>query len=110
MLCRREVFERVGGLDEGFAGRLAGIDATLRADGLGYHNLWLPQATVTLQSGQCRGKRNLFGDRSVSSSDRARWNLNRSVIAQERYYNSNLSPEGDSSLAWPPCPGKPPTF
>jgi glycosyltransferase involved in cell wall biosynthesis len=108
MLCRRDIFERVGGLDEGFAGRLSGVDVTLRTDDLGYHNLWLPQATVTLQSGQCRGQRNLFVDRSISSSDSAFWNMKWPGIAGEPYYNSNLAREGDSSLAWPPCPGNQP--
>ena len=102
MVCRREVFERVGGLDEGFAGRLAGVDATLRADGLGYHNLWLPQATVTLQPGQCRGRRNLFVDRSVIPADAGHWSSRWADGVQENHYNPNLSGEGDFTLAWPP--------
>jgi glycosyltransferase involved in cell wall biosynthesis len=102
MLCRREVFERVGGLDEGFAGRLAGVDATLRADSLGYHNLWLPQATVTLQPGQCRGRRNLFVDRSVTPEDVGHWSSRWTHGVPETHYNPNLSGEGDFSLAWPP--------
>ena len=102
MLCRTKFFEGLGGFDEGFQGALGGVDMTLMADAEGFHNLWLPQATITLQSGEPWGKRNLFVHGRISEADRRYWRQRWPHPIGERDYNPNLSVDGAFSLAWPP--------
>jgi O-antigen biosynthesis protein len=73
LACRREVLADIGGLDTRFSGPLTLLDACLRADARGLHNVWLPDATVTLPRGVCRGKLDLFKDPALSPDDRAHW-------------------------------------
>lgn len=105
LLVRREVFEALGGLDEGFAVAFNDVDFCLRVRRAGWRILWAPQAellhhelasvgppTSPARAGQFAGEvarmRQIWGE----------------LLDDEPFYNPNLSLEATKmfSLARPP--------
>jgi len=104
LVVRRDVFEKVGGLDESLAVAFNDIDFCLRVRATGLRNLWTPFAELYHHESASRGaedtpeKHERF--RREVEIMLARW---KDVIAHDPAYNPNLSLElTDYSLAAPP--------
>ena len=104
LVVRRDVFEKVGGLDESLAVAFNDIDFCLRVRATGLRNLWTPFAELYHHESASRGaedtpeKHERF--RREVETMLARW---KDVIAHDPAYNPNLSLElTDYSLAAPP--------
>lgn len=104
LVVRREVFEKVGGLDESLAVAFNDVDFCLRVRAAGLRNLWTPFAELYHHESASRGaedtpeKHERF--RREVETMIGRW---RDVIAHDPAYNPNLSLElTDYSLAAPP--------
>ena len=105
LVVRKEVYEAVGGLDEGLAVAFNDIDFCLRVVEQGYRNLWTPYAQLYHFESASRGyedtpeKMERFL-REVALM-KERWG---SSMYDDPAYNPNLDPEAkDFSLAWPPA-------
>lgn len=104
MLVRREVFERVGGLDESLEVAFNDIDFCLRVREAGYRNLWTPFAELCHHESASRGSDDTEGKRQRFSAEIAlmqqRWG---DLLLQDPAYNPNLSLQGAGfDLAFPP--------
>ncbi|AQS85588.1 MAG: glycosyltransferase family 2 protein [Acetobacter aceti] len=56
LMIRREVFDRIGGVDESFAVSCNDIDLCLRAGAAGWRVVWTPHASLTHVDGGTRGR------------------------------------------------------
>jgi GT2 family glycosyltransferase len=91
MLIRREVFQKVGGLDKALPRRLADVDLCLKMRRAGYLIVYTPLAKL-IGAAPVSGAR----DNSAENIIRQRWS---EVIERDPYYNPNLSPaRADFSL------------
>lgn len=101
LVVRREVYERVGGLDEDIAVAFNDVDLCLRIRAAGYRNIWTPFAELIHHESASRGyednpeKLARFQREIRFMQDR--WGA---VLDTDPYYNPNLSlRSGDFTLA-----------
>jgi O-antigen biosynthesis protein len=91
MLTRREVFQEVGGFDEGLPESLADIDLCLKMRRAGYLIVYTPFAKL-----YCHEPHRDKFDSSSQAIMRERWS---DILRRDPYYNPNLSREcADFSL------------
>jgi len=109
MVVRRELFERLGGLDENLTVAFNDVDFCLRVEAAGLRNLWTPYAELYHHESLSRGaedtpeKRARF-QREVEYMHR-RWGTR---LDDDRWYSPNLSLENENvELAWPPRSARP---
>ncbi|CAM2176568.1 O-antigen biosynthesis protein [Paraburkholderia sacchari] len=110
LVVSRVAYERVDGLDEGFAVAYNDVDFCLRLEGLGLRNVWTPHAELYHHESASRGS-----DMSPEKRERlaaearrfeSRWS---DRIACDSAWNANLSLDSSLppfSLALPPRIGK----
>lgn len=105
MLVRRDVFEQVGGLDEGYPSAFNDVDLALRIGEAGYSVIYAPQAELyhhELQTygSHYAGEREAFQAREVARF-RSRWT---GVCRADPFHNPNLGllPHHEWKLAFPP--------
>lgn len=105
MLVRRELFERLGGLDENYPSAFNDIDLALRVGETGHSVVYAAQAELYHHELQTYGD-HYAGERETSKDAevarmRRRW---AHVIAGDPFHNPNLSlaPLMEWSLAFPP--------
>ncbi len=104
LLVRREVYERVGGLDEGLKVAFNDVDFCLRVQQAGYRNVWTPHAVMYHHESATRGADDNPEKKARMSSEiafmQARWG---DALLQDGSYNPNLTLVGEPfSLAFPP--------
>jgi len=104
LVIRKEVYQQVGGLDEGLAVAYNDVDFCLRVKAAGYRNLWTPYAELYHHESASRGsdmdetKRVRF-DKEVALM-KSRW---ASVVQADPAYSPNLASGGQTfDLAFPP--------
>ena len=106
MIVRREVFESIGLLDEGYFLYFEETDFCLRARVAGYRNVWTPFAEMYHHESASRGEDDTR-DKTVRfeyeySYMRAKWGP---FLDDDPAYNPNLTlVHEDFRLAWPPRP------
>lgn len=104
LLVRKEVFEEVGGLDEGLSVAFNDIDFCLRVRAKGYRNLWTPYAVLYHHESASRGyedtpEKKLRFEGEIDFM-RLRWG---EQLLNDPAYNRNLSLGADEfQLAFPP--------
>jgi GT2 family glycosyltransferase/SAM-dependent methyltransferase len=85
MMMRREVFEQVGGFDEGLAAAYNDVDLCLRIRGLGLRIVWTPHAQLYHHESASRGP-------NIDSAEvkfmQERWGT---LLVKDPYYNPNLT-------------------
>ncbi|MEB3884176.1 tetratricopeptide repeat protein [Lyngbya sp. CCY1209] len=92
LMCRREVFEEVGGLDEEFAVAFNDVDFCLKLVRQGYRNIYLPHVVLYHYESKSRGyedtpeKEERF--KRESKLMKQRWG---DLLKNDPYYNPNLS-------------------
>jgi GT2 family glycosyltransferase len=104
---RREVFDRVGGLDEALGVAFNDVDFCLRAWQLGWRNLYTPFATLLHVESATRGydddPKRLAVFKMELDSMKARWG---DRFRTDPYYSPNLTAEDESmGPAFPPRVG-----
>lgn len=104
LVMRREVFERVGGLDEGLKVAFNDVDLCLRLCEAGYRNVWTPFAELYHHESASRGRDDLPEKRERFLSEvrcmEARWG---GLLQRDPAYNPNLSLASvNSDFAFPP--------
>ena len=92
LLVRREVFEEVGGLDEGLKVAFNDVDFCLRLDQRGYRNIWTPHAELYHHESASRGLEDnpvkLARFHSEVEFMQRRWGR---ALTRDPAYNPNLS-------------------
>ena len=104
LFVRREVFEEVGGLDEGLEVAFNDVDFCLRVRAAGYRNLWTPFAKLYHHESASRGYEDtpekVARFRREEDFMKARWGEG---LLTDPAYNPNLSLDtGPFELAFPP--------
>jgi glycosyltransferase involved in cell wall biosynthesis len=90
-------------LDEGFDDpQFALLDKGLELHSAGLGNIWMPYSELGYTDPRFAGRFNLFADSRVPRKDIARCKHKWGSGFQERFYNPNLSAQGDFSLDWAP--------
>ncbi|GLQ48038.1 hypothetical protein GCM10007862_30890 [Dyella lipolytica] len=107
MLVRRDVFEKVGGLDVSLQVAFNDIDFCLRLRQQGYINIWTPFAELYHWESASRGHEDTpeKHERFKGEVDFMvrRWSMQ---LSTDPYYNPNLTLSGEPfSLAFPPREG-----
>ncbi|MCB8764119.1 tetratricopeptide repeat protein [Planktothrix agardhii] len=96
LMCRREVFEKIGGFDEQLAVAFNDVDLCLEMQRRGYHNIYLPHVMLYHHESKSRGvedtaeKQGRFMQELTTM--RQRW---AKVIDYDPCYNPNLNRERD---------------
>jgi len=96
LLCRREVYDAVGGLDEELAVAFNDVDFCLKIAHKGYRNVYLPHVSLYHHESKSRGvedtgeKQRRF--QQELQTMKQRW---RNVIEDDPYYNPHLTREKD---------------
>ncbi|UNK41908.1 glycosyltransferase family 2 protein [Luteimonas sp. S4-F44] len=103
-VVRREVFEAVGGLDEGLVVAFNDVDFCIRVREAGYRNLWTPFAELYHHESASRGYENTPDKIARFKREEAfvknRWGV---LLSQDPYYNPNFSlSNAPFTLAYPP--------
>jgi GT2 family glycosyltransferase len=101
---RRELFERIGGLDETLSVSFNDVDICLRLQAAGYRNIYTPYAELYHYESLTRGYEDtpakLHRFQKEMDILRSRW---MPVLLNDPHYNPNLAMAGEPfSLAWPP--------
>lgn len=104
LAIRREVFDEVGGMDEGLAIAFNDIDLCLRIHERGYRNVWTPFAELYHHESASRGHENTPEKRARFRAEtdimRQRWG---DLLLNDPAYNPNLSLNSlHFELAFPP--------
>ncbi|PUE13569.1 glycosyl transferase family 2 [Limnohabitans sp. WS1] len=104
LVVRREVYDKVGGLDEALAVACNDVDFCLRLLEAGYRNIWTPYAELYHHESVSRGFDNTPEKQARSAREVAymkqRWG---DLLLNDPAYNPNLTLEDeDFGLAWPP--------
>ena len=94
MMCRREVFEQVGGLNEKLAVAYNDVDFCLRLLQQGYYNVWLPHVRLYHDESQTRTpedtpEKQRRIQQEVSYMEQT-WGT---IMKNDPYYNPNLTRE-----------------
>lgn len=104
LVVRKEIYERVGGLNEQLAVAFNDVDFCLKVRAAGCRNLWTPYAELYHYESRSRGyedapeKYERFS--RESNYMKAVWG---DKLFNDPYYNPNLTVDRDDfSLAWPP--------
>jgi Predicted glycosyltransferases len=105
LMCRRDVFEKISGFDEGLAVAFNDIDLCLRIMSSGYHNIYLPHVVLYHHESKSRGSENTPEKQRRFQQEietmKQRW---KSVIDHDTCYNQNLTRDReDYSLKVVPC-------
>lgn len=94
LMCRREVFEQVGGFDESLAIAFNDVDLCLRMRQAGYHNLSLPHARLYHHESKSRGTEDTSEKQRRFQQElelmKQKWG---SVLQQDPCYSPHLSLE-----------------
>ncbi|WP_377002810.1 glycosyltransferase family 2 protein [Coralloluteibacterium thermophilus] len=103
-VVRREVFEQVGGLDEGLVVAFNDVDFCLRVREAGYRNLWTPFAELYHHESASRGYENtpekIERFKREERFMQSRWGRK---LEMDPYYNVNFSLNtAPFTLAYPP--------
>jgi len=106
LVVRRELYERVGGLDEALSVAFNDVDFCLRLRRAGYRNVWTPFAELVHHESATRGSddtpeknRRFAGEVALMQQ---RWG---DELQRDPAYNPNLTlQETDFGLAFPPRP------
>jgi hypothetical protein len=85
-MMRREVFNEVGGYDEGYKIAFGDIDFCLRVHQAGYRNIYTPFATLFHYEGRSRGYTTPQGDILRGYSK-----MNSALMEGDPYFSPNLS-------------------
>jgi len=104
VVVRREVFDQVGGLDEGLQVAFNDVDFCLRVRDAGYLNVWTPFAELYHHESASRGYETTPEKVARFNGEidfmKSRWGQN---LDHDPYYNVNLSLNSTPfSLAYPP--------
>ena len=104
LMVRREVWEKVQGLEEALAVAFNDVDFCLRVNAAGYRNVWTPYAEMNHHESASRGNETspekLARYEQEISLMQTRWG---DVLMSDPAYNPNLTHRHDDfSLAWPP--------
>ncbi|HEY7129259.1 MAG TPA: glycosyltransferase, partial [Nitrospira sp.] len=104
LVIRKEVYDKVGGLNESLEVALNDIDFCLRVREAGYRNVWTPYAELFHHESATRGYENTpekaLRFHRESQYLRERWG---DVLLRDPAYSPNLTLKSeDFSLAWPP--------
>ena len=104
MLVRKEIFDEVGGLDEGLRVAFNDIDFCLRVRKAGYRNLWTPHAELYHHESASRGAEDtpekIERFKGEVEFMYARWGA---ALSQDPAYNPNLTLSGyPFDMAFPP--------
>lgn len=93
MLMRREVFEKVGGIDEAFAVGLNDIDLCMRIRKAGYLVVWTPYAELYHYEKKSRGNPDTPDEKAEFKEeiDRFKGKWDDELAAGDPYYNPNFS-------------------
>lgn len=98
LLMRRDVFQTIGGYDEGFAVGFGDVDLCLRSRAAGYRVVLCPSATLIHHESYSRGQ-NLGGDPHPQDSERFFRRWRRAILQGDPYGNPNYA---ISSYDWTP--------
>ena len=109
IVVRREIYERVGGLDENLTIAFNDIDFCLRVEALGFRNLWTPFAELYHHESLSRGAEDTPEKRERCQREveymRRRWGTR---VDDDKWYSPNLSLENENvEIAWPPRAARP---
>jgi GT2 family glycosyltransferase len=109
LLVRRDVYLRLGGLDESIAVAFNDVDFCLRLRKAGLRCVYTPDATLVHHESKSRGKDDSPDKRARFAREvetiMARWG---ELLRNDPAYNPNLTLESeDFALAWPPRARKP---
>ncbi|MCH9277022.1 glycosyltransferase family 2 protein [Bifidobacterium amazonense] len=102
-MVRREIFEKVGGLDEDLAVVLNDVDLSLKVGEAGYLVIFDPQAMLYHDEHVSRGRDETDKDRALRAIDEqarfyAKWDR---TIVKGKYLNSNLNQaNGHYKISW----------
>lgn len=104
LMVRREVYEKMGGLDESLAVAFNDIDFCLRVGQAGYRNIWTPYAEMIHHESISRGTEDNKDKQARFFSEvrtmQERWG---EKLLNDPAYNPNLTLDHENfSLAWPP--------
>ncbi|MCU0524752.1 MAG: tetratricopeptide repeat protein [Elainella sp. Prado103] len=92
LLCRREVFEQVGGFDEAIAVAFNDVDFCLKLKQQGYRNLYLPHVMLYHHESKSRGIEDTLEKQQRFTQElelmKARW---QGVLRQDECYSPHLS-------------------
>ena len=94
VMVRGEVYDAVGGLDEGFAVAFNDVDFCLRVRDAGYHILWTPYAWLRHHESKSRGgddKDPVKVRRFAAEQQRLYDRHGREDILDDPYYNPSLT-------------------
>ena len=101
-MIRRDLYLRVGGLDETIAVAFNDVDFCLRVRDAGFRTVWTPAATLLHHESKTRGVENTKAKRDRFRREvetmLARWG---NSLRNDPAYNPNLTLEAeDFSLGW----------
>jgi len=105
MVIRKEIYEKVGGLDElNLPVALNDVDFCLRVREAGYRNVWTPFAELYHHESATRGYENTAAKQARFAGERRymkeRWG---DLLLHDPAYSPNLTLDHeDFSLSWPP--------
>jgi glycosyltransferase involved in cell wall biosynthesis len=104
LVIRKDIFEKVGGLNEELQVAFNDVDFCLRVREAGYRNIWTPYAELYHYESATRGNDDSAEKQSCllkeSTYMKQRWG---NLLLNDPAYSPNLSFEyEDFSLAWPP--------
>jgi GT2 family glycosyltransferase len=96
LMCRREIFDNIGGFDEGFAVAFNDVDLCLKMIYQGYYNIYLPHVQVYHHESKSRGVENTGEkqrrfQKEIQDTKR-RW---QKIIEVDPCYNPNLTKNQD---------------
>jgi hypothetical protein len=100
LVVRRVLLAETGGFGRDFSGKLALIDKCLELQQQGLANVWLPYADLMFTDPVYSGRTNILTELGLFSPERKRWSTKWGDIHHDRFYNPNLSRQGDFSLNW----------
>lgn len=100
LVVRRALLTETGGFGRDFSGKLALIDKCLELQRQGLANVWLPYADLMFTDPVYSGRTNILTELGLFSPERKRWSTKWSELQNDRFYNPNLSRQGDFSLNW----------
>lgn len=100
LVVRRALLVETGGFGQDFSGRIALIDKCLELQRQGLANVWLPYADLMFTDPAYSGRTNILTELGLFSQERKRWSTKWNEVHHDRFYNPNLSPQGDFSLNW----------
>jgi GT2 family glycosyltransferase len=93
LMCRKSVYEQVGGMDENLAVEYNDVDFCLRLIDHGYYNIYLPEVTLYHYESATRGHPHQTREsyeRHIREIGIFKKNWNK-YIKRDPYYNENLS-------------------